>query len=201
MAVTIDDKNRMDVLMDGFEAAVLDFCSRYGIQDMRQEKNSVWNACMIDINEKYIKGSKDLYINGSIAAGYDPDTLNKLLDIYIKYSALYNKVIILNYFCNLVGIDNTTIDLWKDCNKYSDGLNQKRFNFWKKLNKAREAGYEAALADGRVTAYGPLNHYYHWDAPGMHEEARKASYTGAALPDLSGIAAGLPVLDDPVKSE
>ena len=116
---------------------------------------------------------------------YNYELLSWLCDLYIYYCSIYDKVVSLNGYSYLTGININTILGWNDDHKYrvsTDGN-----SIYKRLFTASEQSL-AGMLTGRknpVGVLGILNHVHAWSMPGVsHETVNKRSITAAELPKL-----------------
>lgn len=175
------------------------YCENNGIQNMRQESQSVWNSCLRYIYNNVFKNtdilkSKDIrhIDNNSIPStfnAYNYNIVNDVLDIYI-YSLCfkYDKEISIIGFSTLTGIDTDTINEWryKEPGSLSSVV-------YKKLHHFREESLSNKLATGNKNPVGILailNRHYAWNLPGVSREtdSSKRALSVEQLPKLGQIA-------------
>ena len=179
------------------------FCEENGIEDMKKESQSVWNAALMYIkrhvfnNNSVLKSSTPLSgynnnnynnqysnLNNSNCNRYNIDTVNSICDYYIYMCYVYNKSISIQSFSRLTGINQDTIFDWgKNINK----LSSSGCEIYKKLNIERESAWVAKLESmNHPTAIAILlNKQYGYNLPGVsREQANKHALTAAELPKL-----------------
>ena len=175
------------------------FCENNGIQNMRQESQSVWNSCLRYIYNNVFKNtdklkSKDIrhIDNNSIPStfnAYNYNTVLYVLDIYIYNLCFkYDKEISIIGFSTLTGIDTDTINEWK--HKEPGSLSSV---VYKKLHDLREESLSNKLATGNKNPVGILailNRHYAWNLPGVSRETdnSKRALSVEQLPKLGQIA-------------
>lgn len=172
------------------------FCEDQGIEDLRKESQSVWNACLMYVQRHVFpdrqalkaKGNNDIYVNNIMATNcgaYDYNLIDTIANTYIYYCYMYDKEVSVQGFSKLVGIAKTVIDLWGiDKNR----LSKEGYNIYKKLIAEREESLSAKLASGKSNPVGILsilNHWYSWNLPGVtREQSTRTALTAAELPRL-----------------
>lgn len=171
------------------------FCENQGIEDMRKESQSVWNACLMYVQRHAFPDRQALkatennpeYINNimpSTCGAYNYDLLDTICNAYIYYCYMYDKEVSIQGFSKLVGIPKTVVDLWGTDLR----LSKKSINIYKKLIAEREESLSAKLASGKSNPVGILsilNHWYSWNLPGVtREQSTRTALTAAELPRL-----------------
>lgn len=171
------------------------FCEDQGIEDLRKESQSVWNACLMYVQRHVFPDRQALkatenspeYVNNimpSTCGAYNYDLLNTIVNAYIYYCYMYDKEVSIQGFSKLVGIPKTVIDLWGTDLR----LSKKSINIYKKLIAEREESLSAKLASGKSNPVGILsilNHWYSWNLPGVtREQSTRTALTAAELPRL-----------------
>lgn len=171
------------------------FCEDQGIEDLRKESQSVWNACLMYVQRHVFPDRQALkatenspeYVNNimpSTCGAYNYDLLDTIVNAYIYYCYMYDKEVSIQGFSKLVGIPKTVIDLWGTDLR----LSKKSINIYKKLIAEREESLSAKLASGKSNPVGILsilNHWYSWNLPGVtREQSTRTALTAAELPRL-----------------
>lgn len=171
------------------------FCENQGIEDMRKESQSVWNACLMYVQRHAFPDRQALkatennpeYVNNimpSTCGAYNYDLLDTIVNAYIYYCYMYDKEVSIQGFSKLVGIPKTVVDLWGTDLR----LSKKSINIYKKLIAEREESLSAKLASGKSNPVGILsilNHWYSWNLPGVtREQSTRTALTAAELPRL-----------------
>ena len=189
----------IDVFENQIEEYMRRFCEDQKIDDMAKEPQSKWNACLLFIR-KHVFNDKDMlkdknpidtYVNScsglnrSNCNRYDIDMVNDICDYYIYICLLNNKAVSIQGFCNMTGIDDTTVYAWKNGN---NKLSTTGSAIWQKLNDFNEQFFEGLLADGKrnpLGAFGVLKHRHGWESPYTGDSNRqKQPLTAAELPKL-----------------
>lgn len=161
------------------------FCEEQGIEDMKKESQSVWNAALMYIKRHVfnvpgiLKMSKPLdgynnnniYLNNSNCNSYDINKVNGICDYYIYLCMMYDKEVSINGFTFLTGISDTVIYEWgaDEGRKLSTASSA----IYKKLNQYREESLSSKLATANKNPVGILailNRHYQWNMPGVREE-------------------------------
>lgn len=168
------------------------FCEEQGIEDMKKESQSVWNAALMYIKKHVfnapgiLKMSKPLegYINNnynnqysnvnlSNCNAYDIDKVNSICNYYIYMCYLYNKSISIQGFSKLTGISDTVIYEWgtNDSRK----LSTSSVVIYEKLTAERENSWTAKLESmNHPTAIAILlNKHYGYNLPGVTKEQKQ----------------------------
>lgn len=192
-----DQEQTVEVFENDISLYLSMFCEENGIEDMKKESQSVWNACLMYIqrhvfsNRDLLKQSNNIYNSNSIMDSnynmYNYDLLYNILEYYIYLCNMYNKEISSMGYSKLIGISNEIISMWgNDNNK----LSSKSFEIYKKLNQEREESLSNKLADGKQNPVGViaiLNRQYGWASPYTSDSNRqKQALTAAELPKLNG---------------
>ena len=164
------------------------FCEENGIEDMKKESQSTWEAALIYIqrhvfnDKRVLKSSAPLSgynnnnynnqysnLNNSNCNSYNIDIVNSICDYYIYICYVYNKSISVQSFSRLTGINQDTIFDWgKNINK----LSSSGCEIYKKLNIERESAWVAKLESmNHPTAIAILlNKLYGYNLPGVSRE-------------------------------
>lgn len=192
-----DQAQTIEVFENDIQLYLSMFCEENGIEDMKKESQSVWNACLMYIqrhvfsNRDLLKQSNNIYNSNSIMDSnynmYNYDLLYNILEYYIYLCNMYNKEISSMGYSKLIGISNEIISMWgNDNNK----LSSKSFEIYKKLNQEREESLSNKLADGKQNPVGViaiLNRQYGWASPYTSDSNRqKRALSAAELPKLDG---------------
>ena len=184
-----------EVYANDIELYINLFCEDQGIEDLRKESQSVWNACLMYVQRHVFPDRQALkatenspeYVNNimpSTCGAYNYDLLDTIANAYIYYCYMYDKEVSIQGFSKLLGIPKTVIDLWGTDLR----LSKKSINIYKKLIAEREESLSAKLASGKSNPVGILsilNHWYSWNLPGVtREQSTRTALTAAELPRL-----------------
>lgn len=184
-----------EVYANDIELYINLFCEDQGIEDLRKESQSVWNACLMYVQRHVFPDRQALkatenspeYVNNimpSTCGAYNYDLLDTIANAYIYYCYMYDKEVSIQGFSKLLGIPKTVIDLWGTDLR----LSKKSINIYKKLIAEREESLSAKLASGKSNPVGILsilNHWYNWNLPGVtREQSTRTALTAAELPRL-----------------
>ena len=192
------------------------FCEENGIEDMKKESQSTWEAALIYIqrhvfnDKRVLKSSTPLSgynnnnynnqysnLNNSNCNRYNIDMVNCICDYYIYMCYVYNKSISIQSFSRLTGINQDTIFDWgKNINK----LSSSGCEIYKKLNIERESAWVAKLESmNHPTAIAILlNKLYGYNLPGVsrEREAKKDISAEEIRQMLPQNGINHPVIDD-----
>lgn len=200
-----DQENTIDIFENDIQLYLSMFCEENGIEDMKKESQSVWNAALMYIkrhvfnNNSVLKSSTPLSgynnnnynnqysnLNNSNCNSYNIDMVNSICDYYIYLCMMYDKEVSVIGFCNLTGISQDCIYAWANNTRE---LSTSGNEVYKKLNQFREESLSNKLVTGKqnpVGILGVLNRHYQWNMPGVsREQANKTALTAAELPKLS----------------
>ena len=200
-----EQEQTIEVFENDIQMYLTMFCEENGIEDLKKESQSVWNAALMYIkrhvfnNNSVLKSSTPLSgynnnnynnqysnLNNSNCNRYNIDTVNGICDYYIYMCYVYNKSISIQSFSRLTGINQDTIFDWgKNINK----LSSSGCEIYKKLSIERESAWVAKLESmNHPTAIAILlNKQYGYNLPGVSkEQANKHALTADELPKLTG---------------
>ena len=97
---------------------------------------------------------------------------------------MFEKIVSINGFCYLSGIDQYTINLWgSDPKKTSDST----LDIHKKLMLNQEEAVVSKLYDNKANSIGliaALNHYHGWDSPYVKPTHENKTLSSTDLPWL-----------------
>lgn len=190
-----DQEQTTEVFENDIQLYLSMFCERDGIDDMREQPQSVWNAALRYIYHHVFKGGvlrQRKYISKpdspvkSTYNAYDYDKVLGVLDIYIFDMCMrYNKEVSILGFSTLTGIDESIIYDWGN---NSTKLSNTSTKIYKKLRQYREESLSNKLATGKQNPVGViamLNRHYGWASPYTADSNRqKQALTDAELPRL-----------------
>ena len=184
-----------EVYADDIDLYINLFCKDQGIEDLRKESQSVWNACLMYVqrhaflDRQALKATENNpeYVNNimpSTCGAYNYDLLDTIVNAYIYYCYMYDKEVSIQGFSKLTNIDYYTITQWG----MDIRLSKKSKGIYKKLISEREESLSAKLASGKSNPVGILsilNHWYSWNLPGVtREQSARTALTAAELPRL-----------------
>ena len=170
-----DTQPSVDVFENDMQLYLSMFCEEQGIEDMKNESQSVWNAALMYIKRNVFNDSSVLKYNNNIINtnsimdsnynSYDYDKVNTVCDYYIYLCMMNNKEVSAIGFSLLTGIDRYTIATWRD-----DGtkLSAKSSDIGKKISDFREESLSNKLATGKQNPVGViaiLNRQFGWASP------------------------------------
>ena len=198
-------ENTIEVFENDIQMYLTMFCEENGIEDMKKESQSVWNAALMYIkrhvfnNNSVLKSSTPLSgynnnnynnqysnLNNSNCNSYNIDIVNSICDYYIYLCMMYDKEVSVIGFCNLTGISQDCIYAWANNTRE---LSTSGNEVYKKLNQFREESLSNKLVTGNKNPVGViavLNRQYGWASPYTSDSNRqKTALTAAELPKLS----------------
>lgn len=199
-----EQEQTIEVFENDIQLYLSMFCEENGIEDMKKESQSTWEAALIYIqrhvfsDKRALKTSTPLSgynnnnynnqysnLNNSNCNSYNIDIVNSICDYYIYICYVYNKSISIQSFSRLTGINQDTIFDWgKNINR----LSTSGCEVYKKLNAEREGAWIAKLESmNHPTAIAILlNKQYGYNLPGVsREQASAPPKTAAELPKLT----------------
>lgn len=176
MPVSIQNEateEEIQVFADGIDKGVYMFCQDNDMElsDLRSAPQAIWTACLIYIHKNVLNDPLLLKSKPNINNAYNFDKVNKLYDLYVYYSSLYNKVISMSDFCHLSGIDNTYVHQWEnDTGKFNNGHNKATdagYKFLQKVRNDREKALTGRIIStgNAVGLLGVANREYGWNQP------------------------------------
>ena len=172
------------------------FCDENGIEDIKDESQSVWNSALRYIYKHVFKDTGVLKQhkcidnpNNNIQSTYNAynyETVLQVLDIYIYDMCMkYNKEVSVIGFTTLTGIPEQLIYNWGN---ESTKLSVSSFEIYKRLTQMREESLSNKLATGKQNPVGViaiLNRQFGWASPYTSDSNRqKRALTDAELPRL-----------------
>lgn len=192
------EEEQTEVFENDMELYLSQFCEEQGIDDMKRESQSVWNAAMMYIkrhvfNDPHtLKSSNNIYntnaIMDSTYNSYNYDMVDRVCDYYIYMCMMYDKEVSAVGFSLLTGIDRYTILTWRE---EGTKLSRKSSVIGKKIQDFREESLSAKLATANKNPVGILailNRHYQWNLPGVSKESSKQRVLSASeLPKLAEI--------------
>lgn len=192
------EEEQTEVFENDMELYLSQFCEEQGIDDMKRESQSVWNAALMYIkrhvfNDPHtLKARDNIYNTNAIMDSnynsYNYDTVDRVCDYYIYMCMMYDKEVSAVGFSLLTGIDRYTILTWRE---EGTKLNRKSSVIGKKIQDFREESLSAKLATANKNPVGILailNRHYQWNLPGVSKESSKQRVLPASeLPRLGEI--------------
>lgn len=139
-------------------------------EDIRNETQSRWLACMMYIYNSLYK-TKKRYKNDTSKSKIDIndlDTIEKLLFEYYYICLLYNKEISLFSFSVMTGLPRTEL-----IDKYGNRATLHTLDIIKTTNEYRHESLKSLLLQGGKTQFGAtviLNHDYDYNLPGSNRD-------------------------------
>ena len=204
-----EQEQAQDVFENDIQMYLTMFCEEQGIEDLKKESQSVWNAALMYIkrhvfsdssilklstplegyvNNNYTADNNIYKLNSSNCNAYDIDKLNGICDYYIYICMMYDKEVSIIGFSNLTGVSDTVIYEWGA--DESRKLSTAGSVIYKKLRDYREESLSNKLVTGKqnpVGVLGVLNRHYAWNMPGVRQEQNKQHVLAMdELPQLGG---------------
>lgn len=167
--------NDLEYYCNRIDDAIKEFCIEEDIQDLKQETQNVFNACIKYVYKMVFKPiDKSLLRDSkcnSVIDYNDIELLTGILDYYIYICDRYSKAVNVVSFGNLIGLDRTVIYDWAKGNTRT--LNPAFANIYKILDAERERTLSDLLISGKKQPIGllaVLNHEKGWNLPGSSRE-------------------------------
>ena len=187
------DKKDINKIIIEIDNSINDFCIDNNIESMKNESMSIWNACLIYINNTvfgngilkedniYNSGLNKLYTdNKGIKTNldsYDYNLLSLIADYYILLCYKNNKECSITGYCYLVGMSRECLYNLNNREKatYTNS------DILQRLHQTNEETLANGLFDGKGNPVGKiaiLNHRFNWAttaaAHGIEKRAKKA---------------------------
>jgi len=207
------DREPVEVFENDIDKNMRMFCEENGIEDMRKESQSVWNACMIyiqrhlfidrDMLKRKTNIANDNAIMSSTYNSYDYNLVNDICDYYIYMCYRFEKECSIYGFSKLTNIPYQVIENWGGNYDKSNRLSSQSQEIHKKLVDEREQSLLAKLISMKhPTAIAiPLNKIFGYNLPGVsREHTSNRALTAAELPRLGAVVADQ-VPENMLKSE
>ena len=209
------ETDQIDIFENDIDMHLKMFCEEQGIEDLKKEPQSVWNAALIYIKRHVFAGSRVLKASGPLAGyinnnnnnnsynlnnsncnRYNIDIVNNVCDYYIYLCLMHDKEVSLIGFSNLTGINtDTLIDWGNGINKLSTAA----CDVYKKLCKYREESLSNKLVTGNKNPLGViavLNRQFGWASPYTSDSNRqRAPLTASELPRFEDNRDNLAITD------
>lgn len=175
----MQDQERTDVFENDIEIWLDDYCRKYGIENLRNESQNVWNGALMHVGKNLFAGSDILkdsakFITGAVQPttnnAYDIAKVSKVLNAYINLCYANDKEVSILGFAKLTCINPDTIHSWGTEGRQ---LGSTGSDIHKRLRFEREESLSAKLTGGKVNPVGILailNHHYQWNLPGVSKE-------------------------------
>lgn len=192
-----DQEQTVEVFENDIDLNLRMFCEENGIEDMKKESQSVWNACMIYIqrhlfvNRDMLKRKNNIVNDNAIMSStynsYDYNLVNDICDYYIYICYKYEKECSIYGFSKLTNIPYQVIENWGGNYDKSNRLSTQSQDIHKKLVDEREQSLLAKLISMKhPTAIAiPLNKIFGYNLPGVsREHTNSRALTAAELPRL-----------------
>lgn len=195
MEVITAQEQTVEVFENDIQLYLSMFCERDGIEDMREQPQSVWNSALRYIYHHVFKGgilkrrkcidNPNSNIQSTYNA-YNYELVLDVLDIYIFDMCMrYNKEVSILGFSTMTGIDESIIHDWGNNERKLSNLSSQ---IYKKLYHYREESLSNKLATGKQNPVGViaiLNRQYGWASPYTSDSNRqKRALADAELPKL-----------------
>ena len=198
-----DTQNTIEVYENDIDIYLHEFIEIQGIEDMRKESQSVWNACLMYIQRHVFTDRDNLRLKTNLENTncimnstfncYDYDLVSNILDYYIYISKLNNKMVSISGFSKLTNIPYSNIVEWGNNYNNTNKLSTKGMDIYKKIMQELEESLVDNLADGKKNPIGSiamLKHYRNWESPYFNDNSREKRVLDATeLPRLDGKSA------------
>lgn len=142
----------------------------YGVDNASKITDNQFCSVLLYINHRYIRDIYNFKNNHNVGHEYkDYESIVALLDIYINLCMTYDKYISVMGFSMFSGIDNLTIEEWRE----DGGASRKMTEIYKRLRSSSEESLVNNLATGRknpVGQMGILNNRFGWATSNSRQE-------------------------------
>lgn len=184
--------NGISIYVSDIENAIAAACNKLGIEDLTAEGQRRWKAVLkiagsivFNPDTKIVLKNKtynNIYINNNIPDNsnlkksdnnrYDYNIINILCDFYLLLSDMYNKLVSLDAFTNLLNIDISTVCMWKDREPSST-----EFEIYQKLFVNRESNLKDKCFDSNnvIGTISIGNTEYNWNMPGVRTQTNTSA--------------------------
>ncbi len=180
-----DEPQTIEVYRNKIDLYLKMFCEEQGIESMKKEPQSIWNAALMFIRQNVFNTG----LPERMRCGNRYDDIDMLLAVcehYIYLCYLYDKEVSCRGFCKLTGINEDTIFSWK--NKEYRGLTTTKYSeIYKRLHEEREESLTSKLVTANKNPVGilaTLNHWYNWNLQSLPQAEERRVLTAAELPRL-----------------
>jgi len=198
------EKDINKIILD-INQAIEDFCIDNNIESMKEESMSIWNACLIYINnivfgngilkeDNIYNSNLNKYFNTkgikTNLNSYDYLLLSDLCDYYILLCYKYKKEVSILGFSKLSGMSTDCI-YNIDKLKNSEIASRKSNDILKKLQTENEETLSNGLFDGSGNPVGKiaiLNHRFNWATTAAAHGIEKQAKTADQLPNFRQFA-------------
>lgn len=183
--------NKARMIIEQIENNIDSLALEMGYNDINDIKQSQWKALLYRLNkivfnpDNRILKNDNIFNNGldfnTNHNSYNIDLIMLLIDYFIYLSNKYNKLVSLNGYCMLFGIDDTTFSYWGNSE-----INSKTFKAWKTLNQYRESSMLDRASDSKniLGLFQVGRRLYNWDSP-LQKAERFEVLTAQELPKLT----------------
>ena len=182
MEVVQDTKNSIDVFESDIELYISLWCDTQNISvsDIVTISQNRYNSLLYYLYRHIFKDAdlkrKDMIYSGVLNTnnnGYNIPLLEEICNTYIDLCDRFDKIVNVEGFCRLIGIDRETIYEWsRDSDKKAS---RRTSDIAKRLTAERERTLADRLASGvknPVGVLGCLNHWHNWAGVGNMEERK-----------------------------
>lgn len=190
--INVEEQAR--IFSDDIDFYLQRFMEENGIDSLKKESQSVWNAALMYVHNnvfnipnilksKKILENKTSKIKTNYNA-YDYDLVNNICDVYIYHCMMNDKEVSLTGFSLLTGIALYTLMTWRD---EGTKLSPASYEIGKKLQDYCEESLANKLATGKQNPVGViaiLNRRYGWASPYTADARRQQVISDEKLPKL-----------------
>lgn len=194
---------------------IIEFFLSFGIaqDDIINESQNRWTACMMYLYNNLFKHCKHLYIQGKphkddiysyinyYSISFNYTVLDFICDLYINFSHVYNKWINIYNFSKLLNINIECIYKWESIDK----LNPLKAQIYQKLTIADEnslANFLITNKSGQVGILAILNHKFNYNMPSVRVQSPQViAQSVEELPQIGVSPSNCtkPIIDDIVQ--
>lgn len=166
-------ENSIEIFQSDIELYIKLFCEKYEISDLCSISQNRYSALLYYLYLNVFKNINlkmpSVYDNGLFMTNnnaYNIPLIDSILSLYLYLCDCFDKIISVQGFCKLTGIDEETIYGWGRASGRGSAI-------CKKLTAERERTLSDRLASGKcnpVGVLGCLNHWHGWSGVGNMQE-------------------------------
>jgi len=178
-----DTENTIDVFLSDIDLYISLWCEKQNISvsDIVTISQNRYNSLLYYLYEHVFSNidlkSKEVYSTGLFSNcnynAYNIPLIESLVNIYINLCDYFDKIVNVEGFCRMIGIERETIYEWsRDRDKKASSRSS---DIAKRLTAERERSLADRLASGvknPVGVLGCLNHWHNWAGVGNMEQQK-----------------------------
>lgn len=187
MEVKTDQQDTSNVFINDLEMYLRLFCEELGIEDATDLSQSKWTAFLMYSYNHLFKGHDVFKQAHADYKCIDLDIAYNICTVYVGMCYKYDKIISINGFTKLTGIDEQTINNWKNGKHRADEPQARAI--WEMLNLEYERSLENTLISSKRNPIGIiaiLNKRFGWKEDGnLAQPSEKVAISFNDLPTLA----------------